>query len=258
MKASIIFHREKKYFYIRRCMVTMFWLCVWQGLAMLIGQEILFSGPVEVAKTLARLIVQGEFWGSIASSFCKISIGFFAGFLLGIFLAVAAYKLPFIKELLAPLIALMKSIPVASFIIVVLIWVNSDQLSVFISFFVVFPVIYLNVLAGLGEMDEKMLEMAKIFRMRPWKVCRYLYPSFVMPYVISASRIGLGMCWKAGIAAEVIGLPEQSIGEQLYLSKVYLDTGSLFAWTIVIVAVSVLFERIFIFLLVWAKRRLER
>ena len=53
----------------------------------------------------------------------------------------------------------------------------------------------------------------------------------------------------SGIAAEVIGIPDASIGEQLYYAKLYLDTGGLFAWTFVIIVASSLFESLFLWLL---------
>ena len=65
------------------------------------------------------------------------------------------------------------------------------------------------------------------------------------------------MSWKAGVAAEVIGVVGGSIGEKLYEAKIYLQTGDLLAWTVVIVALSALFERAVLALLRrgcrWAK-----
>ena len=60
------------------------------------------------------------------------------------------------------------------------------------------------------------------------------------------------------MAAEVIGLPKGSIGERLYQAKIYLDTPDLFAWTAVIILVSLVFERVFLRLLDAGLARLER
>ena len=91
--------------------------------------------------------------------------------------------------------------------------------------------------------------MALVFRIPLWKQVRHIYIPAVLPYLISGCRTALGMSWKSGVAAEVIGIPEGSIGEQLYYSKLYLDTAGLFAWTFVIIIVSAVFERIFLYLL---------
>ena len=144
---------------------------------------------------------------------------------------------------------LIKSIPVASFVILALIWIGSENLSVLISFLVVFPMIYINTIAGLKSTDKKLLEMAQVFSLNLPRRIRFIYLPALMPYLISGCRIALGMSWKSGIAAEVIGVPGRTIGEKLYLSKIYLATSDVFAWTIVIILISAAFEKAFLWLL---------
>ncbi len=134
----------------------------------------------------------------------------------------------------------------ASFIILALVWLDAEALSLFISALMVFPPVYLNVLEGLRQTDPKLLELARVyripFRRRVWGV----YLPQALPYFRSAASLALGLCWKAGAAAEVIGLPEGTIGERLYTAKVYYQTPDLFAWTAVILALSAVFERLFL------------
>ena len=106
-------------------------------------------------------------------------------------------------------------------------------------------------------LDSKLFEMAKIFRMKFWNKMYYLYFGGLFAYFRSACAIAIGMCFKAGIAAEIIGIPKGSIGEKLYNAKIYLETPDLFAWTFVIIAVSVLFEKIFQWLLSLLAHRLS-
>ena len=152
----------------------------------------------------------------------------------------------------------MKATPVASFIILVLIWVPSRNLSVVISFLMVLPVIYTNVLNGIQSTDGKLLEMAEVFDVSPWRRIKYIYMSSVLPYFRAGCSLGLGLCWKAGVAAEVIGIPAGSIGEKLYEAKVYLETPDLFSWTIVIIILSIAFEKIFLLLTDLLVGRVER
>ena len=151
--------------------------------------------------------------------------------------------------------AVIKAVPVASFIILALVWLNSRSLSLFISALMVFPPVYLNVLEGIRRTDGQLLEMARVFRVPFSRRLRYIYLPQIMPYFRTAVSLGLGLCWKAGAAAEVIGLPAGSVGERLYTAKVYFQTPDLFAWTVTIVAVSVLFERLFLILTDWAARK---
>lgn len=111
----------------------------------------------------------------------------------------------------------------------------------------VLPVVYSNVLQGIKTTDMKLLEMAKVFRVTPVKKALYIYLPHLKPYILSACSVSLGLSWKAGIAAEVIGIPTGSIGEKLYQAKVYLSTPDLFAWTVVIIVISILFEKLFTF-----------
>ena len=178
------------------------------------------------------------------------SLRIFGGFLLSCVLALLLASLaagrPWLRDLLGPPVAVVKAVPVASFIILALVWLDAEALSLFISALMVFPPVYLNVLEGLRQTDPKLLELARVyripFRRRVWGV----YLPQVLPYFRSAASLALGLCWKAGAAAEVIGLPEGTIGERLYTAKVYYQTPDLFAWTAVILVLSAVFERLFL------------
>lgn len=226
------------------------WLAVWELASLSVGQEILLVSPIRVAVRLLELMTRSaaDFWPSVAFSFGRIIGGFLLSSLTGILLASLAGAFRPLRDLLAPAMAAIKAVPVASFIILILIWVPSRSLSVAISFLMVLPVMYLNVLNGIESMDPKLLEMAGVFRIPPIRRIRYLYVSQLLPFLRSGFSLSLGLCWKAGVAAEVIGIPEGSIGEKLYEAKVYLETPDLFAWTLVIVCLSVLFEKSFLWL----------
>ena len=142
--------------------------------------------------------------------------------------------------------AAVKAVPVASFIILALVWLDSRSLSFFISALMVFPPVYLNVLEGLRAADTRLLEMAQVFQVPFWRRAWGIYLPQVLPYFRSAAALGAGLCWKAGAAAEVIGLQAGTIGERLYTAKIYLQTPDLFAWTAVIVALSAGLGRLFL------------
>lgn len=223
--------------------VLCFWLLIWELVCRVVDNEIFLVSPLTVAKALLILIGQGKFWMTIAYSFLRIVLGFLLATLTGILLATLAYRFELLKELVHPVIAVVKAAPVASFVILALLWVDGSSLSILISFLMVVPIIYTNVYQGLMAADKKLLEMALVFKVKRTKRIRAIYIPSVMPYFISAVTIGLGFCWKAGIAAEVIGIPSGSIGERLYEAKIYLITDELFAWTAVIIVISILFEK---------------
>lgn len=213
---------------------------------MALGQELLLPSPLEVLLRLGQLAVTAGFWASVGQSALRILGGFLLACCAAVGLAALASRFVRLRELLSPLVAAVKAVPVMSFIILALLWVPSRELALFISFLMVFPPVYLNLLEGLCQTDRKLLEMARVFHVPPIRKLRYLYAPQVLPYFRSACSLALGLCWKAGVAAEVIGLPKGSLGERLYDAKVYLETPDLFAWTVTIVCVSVLFEKVFL------------
>lgn len=241
-----------------RLWAALFWLMVWQLASQALGQEILLVSPISVLVRLTSLVRTLPFWEAIGFSLSRISVGFLSAAFIGVLLAALSARFRLVKELLSPFILTIKAIPVASFIILALIWIPSKNLSVFISFLMVFPVIYTNVLDGILSTSQELLEMTQVFALPPGRTIRYIYVSQVLPFFQSACTIGLGLCWKSGIAAEVIGIPDGSIGESLYNAKIFLNTPDLFAWTLVIVIVSLTFETFFLKLLDMGVKRLER
>lgn len=241
-------NKSKKTFLAKTAAVLLA-LAVWQAVAMLIDSELILVTPIEVIKRLFTVWREPGFFASIAFTSSKIILGFLAAFFIGIGLGALAGRFRVAEILLWPWMLTVKSVPIASFVLIILLFVSSADISVFISFLIVLPIIYTNVLSAIKSTDSKLLEAAKLFG-TPAKY-RLLYISFpqIKPYLISASSVGCGLAFKAGVAAELIGIPTGSIGEALYNAKIYLNSADLFAWTVIIILMSVLFEKLFIFLL---------
>ena len=226
-----------------------------EDIHMALGQEFLLASPVSAAARLFVLARTAAFWGTVGYSTLRILGGFLLACAGGVVCAALAVRFRRVRELIAPLVAAVKAIPVASFIIVMLIWVPPRDLSLLTAFLMVFPPVYLNLLEGMTQTDPKLLEMAQVFRVPLLRRIKGIYVPQTLPYFRSACSLALGLCWKAGVAAEVIGLPTGSLGERLYTAKIYLETPDLFAWTATIVAVSVLFEKGFLWLVTLAEQR---
>lgn len=216
---------------------------------MKIHSRILLVTPVAVIRRLFTIWQVDGFFSSIWFTFYHITGGFLLGLLLGILLAFLAARIPGLEILFWPWMVTIKSVPVASFVIICLVWLSVNNLSIFISFLIVLPVIYQNVLTGLKSSNRELEEMAQIFRLSPVKKLKYITIPHLRPYLLSACTVTAGMAWKAGVAAEIIGTPNGSIGKMLFLAKTYLATDDLLAWTVIIVTVSVLSEKVFIWTL---------
>ena len=207
---------------------------------MAIGQEVFLVSPVQALRTLLELLPQAAFWRRVGFSSGRILLGFGLGAAAGTLLAAAAELSPLADTLLAP---------VASFIILALVWVRGSSLSVLISFLMVLPVLCGAVRTGIRSADVQLREMARVFRLPLGRRLRAIWLPAVLPAFRQGCSVALGICWKSGIAAEVIGLPNGSIGDALYRAKITLSTGELFAWTFVIILLSTGFEKLFLALL---------
>ena len=228
---------------------VVFWLAVWQLAAAAIGQEVFLVSPLQAAGTLVQLLPQPDFWQRVGFSAGHILLGFLLGAVCSVVCSVAAERWVWVDALLSPVMQLVKATPVASFIILALVWVSGNSLSILISFLMVLPVLYGAVRTGIESADPQLLEMARVFRLPLARRVKAIWLPAVLPAFRQGCSVALGICWKSGVAAEVIGLPDGSIGDALYRAKITLSTGELFAWTFVIILLSAAFEKLFLALL---------
>lgn len=228
----------------RALLVLAFWVGVWHVAALAVGHEILLASPSAVLVRLAELVPTADFWATVAHSLLRIGAGFLVATVVGVVGASLAATSRVVDALTAPLVTAVRSIPVVSFIILALIWAGSGALAVIVSALMVMPIVHTNVLQGIRSRDQALLDVASVFAMPLLSRLRAVDLPAVGPYFVAACQIGIGLAWKSGVAAEVIGLSEGSIGEQLYQAKIFLSTADVFAWTLTIVALSFALERV--------------
>ena len=198
--------------------------------------------PVRVLSRIVTLVGEPDFLYILGSSLLRILLGFLSAVVLGVLLGILTAKSALFRYLFAPVRALIKATPVASFILLALVWMYTGTVPAFISFLMVLPTVWGNVEQGIVQTDPGLLEMAKAYRFSRIKKIRLIYIPSVLPYFLAAFSTGLGLGFKSGIAAEVICLPRRSIGINMYYAKIYLETPDLLAWTVLVVLMSILFE----------------
>lgn len=223
---------------------AMFWVAMWQLAYVKVAQELLLVSPAQAFLRLIQLSQSAVFWSSIGGTCFRVLAGFLLALSIGAVIAVFSARYKWVYSLVSPLFGVIRATPVASFIILVLLWISTDGLPMFIAFLMVVPMIWSNISAGISVVDKSLLEMAKIFKLSRSKILTVIYFPAVMPHFISACSVGLGFAWKSAIAAEVICLPKMAVGRQIYNSRIYLETADLFAWTIAVIILSVLIEKL--------------
>ena len=228
-----------------------FWLLVWQMIAMKVQLNLLLPTPMQTLRTFGNILTQESFWRVTFSSLVRIFGGFSLAVIVGSLLGSLTAFIPMLRPFVALPMNIIQATPVASFVILALVWLSSQQLSLFICFLMVLPLVWSNVETGLLQVDESLLEMAWTYQLTPVSVLKNMYLPAVKPFFANALLLGFGYAWKSGVAAEVLGLPAWGIGTKLYQAKIYLETAELFAWTLVVIAISLVAEYLLAF---WLKK----
>lgn len=229
---------------LKTCGVAAFWLGVWQLLSLRVGNGLLLPGPAAVLLRLGQLALTAPFWKATAFSLLRVMAGSLLAVVLGTLLAVLCCRWKVADALFAPFVTVIKSTPVASFIVLLLLFLGRDLLPVVIVVLMALPVIWGNVCAGIRNTDPLLLRTAKVFGFSRGRTLRRVYLPSVMPYFLSACRTALGLGWKSGIAAEVLTVPAVSIGKLLMEAKQYWEVTDLFAWTLAVILCSLVIEKV--------------
>ncbi len=220
------------------------WLLIWQLVSICIGSPLLLPPPLAVFKALLKLVVSTFFWRTVLYTFLRVFFGFLLGMATGSLLGIATAFSPALDAFLTPLKGLIRSTPVTSFIILVLLYLSSGITPLFIAFLTVVPIAWTNISTGVHSTNKNLLEAAKAFSFGKFKTFRFVYLPHLKPYAASAAMTALGFAWKSCIAAEVIASSKYSIGRALYESKLYLEVADLFAWTISVIILSLGIEQL--------------
>jgi len=226
-----------------------FWWAVWYLAAVTLNNPLLLPTPLRVLQCLGNLVVTAAFWQITAVSICRILLGVAGAVLLGTVLAVLTTRIKLLNTLIEPAMTAIQATPVASFTILVLIWLERDYVPVLICGMMGLPIVWNSLSSGIRMADPQLLELAKVYRLPKFHTLRRIWIPSVMPFFRTACISSLGLGWKAGIAAEVLTVPKRSIGRMISESKLYLLTEELFAWTLAVIVLSLLLQKIMLRLL---------
>ena len=234
---------------------TTFWVVLWEVLSLTVNRELLLPSPITTGKRLFELASTSVFWKTAGMSLLRIANGFLFGAVTGTLLAILTSASRILSSLFSPIGTVIRATPVASFIILALVWINSSNIPSFISFLMVTPIVWNALKAAILSTDKQLLEAAKAYKFGCFKTIRMVFLPSVAPQYAASLITSLGLAWKSGIAAEVLCHPKLSVGTKLYESQIYLETPDLFAWTSTIIVLSVIMEKVFALVL---KRITER
>lgn len=240
--------KKRPYRYLFPILAIVFWLTVWEILSRLLDVDFVFPSVIATLKAFVSLLGTSVFWSGLSLSLARVLLGFSIGLLVGCALAPLAHRYEFVRVLITPMMGIIKSTPVASFIMVLWFFIGSTPVPIVIGALMVAPLIYHNLYNAMRAPNRELSEVCEIYNVRGYRKFRYFYLPRLLEFLIPASVSGVGLCWKASIAAEIIAYTQNSIGRQIYLSKAFLEGAELFAYTITVILMSLLFERLMHFL----------
>lgn len=232
-----------------------FWIAVWYWAALKINSSVVLPSPKETFKQIIFIVSNSDFLLICVNSVFKIFLGALFGVVIGILTALCAFFLPPIKYLISPVLSIIKATPIASFIVLLLIVLGKAPVPSITSALISMPILFSNVYTALENVDKKLLEVCEVYSIGFKKRLHYLWIPSIFPHIVSGIKSGIGLSWKAGIAAEVLCAPENSIGLKIHESRIYLETPCLFAWTAIVIVLSICFERLSVLLLKERRRK---
>lgn len=229
--------------------VAAFWLAVWIFAAALVAQPLILPGPGAVALALLRLVCDGGTWAILAGSGARILGGLALAAVCGGVLAGISSRSRAFARLVAPALSFVKATPVACVVVLLLIWLGSARVSIAAVFLMALPGVYFSLVEGLAQVNKPLEQMFRLHGVRGWRLfCAHTWRE-VLPFVLSCAQAVIGMSWKAGVAAELIGMAVGTVGECIYQAKLLIETADLLAWTVLVVAASWTCERVLVWLL---------
>lgn len=223
---------------------AVFWVVIWEIIALIINRELYLPSPYSAFLALINLIKTKTFWIIIVMSIFRVIAGFLVATVIGIITGIACGLNQFLYDLFYPLVTAIKSTPVMSFIIIALIWFSSGNVPIFICFLMCYPIFWISIVEGMRQVNKKYLQMANLYNVKKRYIISQIYIPTIEPYLTAGMLSALGLGWKVVVAAEVLSHPKYAIGSYLHNAKIYLESDQLFAWTIVVVFLSMLFETI--------------
>jgi len=236
--------------------VILFWLALWQAIYLIVGNDFIIPRPLNVFIRLGELALTRSFWLSVFSTLMRVFVGICLSLLAGSILGILSGLNKFCNELLTPVVVAIKATPIMSFIIIALIWFGSQNVPIFVCFLIAFPIIWTNIREGTKNVDQKLLEMAMVYRVSKLRVFKNIYMPELRPYFLSGLVTIIGLGWKATVTAEVLSLPLHAVGGRLYDARVFWNSIDIFAVTISIIIISMIIEAVVAHFLIGAKGRM--
>lgn len=208
---------------------------VWQVLSLVISSAILAS-PVDTAIALAHLVWGSRLWWPLLVTLKRLVIGLAVGVTTGLVLGALSGLEPRLRAFLEPIRWVGMTVPAVIIASLAMLWFGLGDVAVtFVVAVIVIPVVFVNTVAGVLAVDERLLEMSRVYHFS-WRLrmTQVYLPAIASP-VLAGLTLAAGMAVRAVVLAEVLGAMD-GIGYSFSRATSYLETPEIFAWVVVLLA----------------------
>ena len=217
-------------------------LVMWEILSRVVNVSFVIPGVIETTVTFAKLLITLNFWKIVGTSILRILIGFSLGVILAIFLTPLTLASEFLQKFISLIMTVIKSTPVASIILMIWVIIGSANVPIAVAVLIVMPIIWQNLYDGYKSISIELTEVTQIFKFSTAKKIKYLILPTLWRYFFPALITSIGLAWKSGIAAEIIAYTKNSIGKEIFDAKAFFEGPEMFAWTLTVIILSLIFE----------------
>jgi NitT/TauT family transport system permease protein len=202
----------------------------------------LVPSPEETFFTFIQITFSKSSVINLLSTVLRGLAGFLIAFFLAFLLAILSDWKSGIYFFFNPLLIVLRSTPVVAFILLLLIWFETDRVPVIIAFITMFPIIYTNITKGLQEVDASLKEMIQVYKLSKTEILRSVYLPSISAFLFSGASTALGFGWRAIIIGEVLSQPIHGIGSRMREAYGYFEVKEVISWAIMAVLLSFVFE----------------
>lgn len=229
---------QRKYLFIS----LMILIASWQIIAVIVDKPIIIPTLVETLNAFFEIVSTDWFLVAVYSTVRRMILAFTVTLISAITLGmVAGFYEPF-NYLFKPIITTFKAVPTMAVIILAIIWLDSELAPILVSFLVTFPLIYQNVVNGIQNIDPKLIEMVKLYKVGKAKTVKDVYLPSIQSYLMAGISTAVGLNVRIIIAAEVLSQPKISIGTAFQIERANLNTAGVFAWSMIAIIIVGIFE----------------
>ena len=217
-------------------------ILIWEIFSLSLNNDVVFPDILSTIKALGKILIDKYTYVVLGHTLFRLLISLLVSFVLALIFAIISYLKEWARLIFTPIVLLLKTIPVASIIIIMIIFIGHNNSPYYIASFVIFPIMYEGIYGGLKQIDDSALDEIKTISNFNLVIAKDIYLPLIKNNITTSLLQSIGLGLKVMLMAEFISQPTHSIGRQLLEEKNYLNYDAVFAWTLLLIMIVIILE----------------